>query len=599
MVFNAYRLKLAATCLGLAVGGSIVQAQTAAPASDGLLVPGLSLAPRDGRSMGPRALPEVELSADILFQILASEVAAQRGALSAATGTSLELARFTRDPRLARRAVEFSLASGDMVRALDAAQVWVELDPADVEARQTALSLSAAAGRVEGLGATLRSRIASAPDKSAAVIEARRIVSRLEDKRRALSVLEEALADVAALPESHLALARASAAAGNMPRALNEARAALAAEPDSEAAAMLALQFGAEAEPDQSVAAARVFLVAHPEARNLRVLLVRALASQKDFKGAKAELASMARANPEDFEVLYMQGALAYQAGQADEADTYLKQYLAIHEQRSSASNSLPPLPEADNALFLRVQIAEDQGRFDDAFDLLDKVDDPAAILTARLRQAVLRAKQDRLDDARKLLAAIDPRNAREGVQVALTESQILRAADRRDDAVMVLEAAAKRYPDTPELMYDLAMLYEQQNRIEDMESRLRRVIAVKPDHAHAYNALGYSLADRKQRLPEARRLIERAFKLAPEDPFIIDSMGWVHYRQGDNAKALSYLQRAYQLRPDAEIAVHLGEVLWATGQHDKARQLWREVQAKDPANEALRTTLARLEVQL
>jgi len=532
-----------------------------------------------------------------MFQVLASEVAAQRGAFGPATSTTLDLAEKTRDPRLARRAVEFALAGGDLVRALDAAQAWAELDPSDVEARQTALSLAAAAGRVEGMGSALRARIAAAPDKSVAIVDARRVVARLDDKRKALSILEEALTDVRNLPESHLALSRVAAAAGDKPRALQEARAALDAQPDSEAAAMLALQMGVETEPDQSVARARAFIATHAESRNLRVLLARALASLKDYDGARDELQALARANPEDFEILYMQGALAYQSQRPSDADGYLKQYLEVHEQRTAKGAA--PLPEADNALFLRVQIAEDQQRYDDAFDLLAKVDDPDAALPARLRQAVLRGKQGRVDDARGILHLIDPRDVREGSQVALTEAQILRNAGDRDEAVKVLEAANQRYPDAPDLMYDLAMLYEQQNRIDDMESRLRRIIAIKPDHAHAYNALGYSLADRNVRLPEAKRPIERAMNLAPDDPFIVDSMGWVHYRMGDNAKALSYLERAYELRPDAEIAVHLGEVLWASGQQARARELWREVQSKDPSNAALRGTLARLDVTL
>ncbi|MEK7944410.1 tetratricopeptide repeat protein [Pigmentiphaga sp. YJ18] len=596
MLFNAHRLKLAAAWVGLATAVSAVSAQGAPPASDELLVPGLSLSPM-GRAIGPRALPNVDLSAEILFQVLASEVAAQRGAFGPATSTTLDLAEKTRDPRLARRAVEFALAGGDLVRALDAAQAWAELDPSDVEARQTALSLAAAAGRVEGMGSALRARIAAAPDKSVAIVDARRVVARLDDKRKALSILEEALADVRNLPEAHLALSRVAAAAGDKPRALQEARAALDAQPDSEAAAMLALQMGVETEPDQSVARARAFIATHAESRNLRVLLARALASLKDYDGARDELQALARANPEDFEILYMQGVLAYQSQRPSDADGYLKQYLEVHEQRTAKGAA--PLSEADNALFLRVQIAEDQQRYDDAFDLLSKVDDPDAVLPARLRQAVLRGKQGRVDDARRILGLIDPRDVREGSQVALTEAQILRNAGDRDEAVKVLEAANQRYPDAPDLMYDLAMLYEQQNRIDDMESRLRRIIAIKPDHAHAYNALGYSLADRNVRLPEAKRLIERAMNLAPDDPFIVDSMGWVHYRMGDNAKALSYLERAYEIRPDAEIAVHLGEVLWASGQQDRARQLWREVQSKDPSNAALRGTLARLDVTL
>jgi tetratricopeptide (TPR) repeat protein len=364
--------------------------------------PGLLLSPFETENSSSQSLPAVDLTGEIVFQVLASEVAAQRGSFSAATGTSLELARFTRDPRLARRAVEFAMAGGDVVRALDGAQLWAELDPKDPEARQTALTLAAAANKVDGLGAALRSNIASTPaaDKGRAIIETRRILSRLEDKKRALSILEEALTDVRDLPESHIALADGSAAAGDIPRALQEARAAQALQPDSAIVAMLALQYGIQVDPDKSVAAARAFIAAHPDSRNMRVLLARALASTKDYDGALAELQSMAVANPKDVDVLYLQGVISYQAGKLPQADDFLSRYVDAQAQARAHDKSIPPSAEASDAQFLRVQIAEDQNRLDDAFNLLAKVDDPRMALTARLRQAVIRSKQNRLDDA-------------------------------------------------------------------------------------------------------------------------------------------------------------------------------------------------------
>ncbi|GAA4339227.1 tetratricopeptide repeat protein [Pigmentiphaga soli] len=584
--------------LGVALTASLAQAQ--APGSD-LLVPGLSAAAAAGpRRTPPPPPPSVDVDAELIFQVLASEVAAQRGAYAAAIGTSLELARYTRDPRLARRAVEFALAGGDMVRALDASQLWAELDPSDAEARQTALSLAAAAGKVDNLGATLRSRIAAAPDKGAAVIDARRILGRLEDRKRALAILEEAVRDVPNLPETRVSLARFAAMAGDMPRALREIQAAQAQQPQSEAIAAQALQYGIEVEPDRAIAGARAFIVSNPPARELRLMLVRALVTVKDFNGAQAELQSMANADPSDAEVVYMQGAVAYRAGDLDAADRFLQRYQAAQGSAAGATpGGLPPLADGDSAVFMRAQIAEDQNRLDDAYELLNQVDDPSAALDARLRQAVLRGKQGRIDDARKLIALIDPRDEREAARTALTESQILRNAGQRDEAIKVLQAASGKYPENTALLYDLGMLYEQQNRVADMESTLRRVIALDPGHAQAYNALGYSLADRNMRLSEAKALIERALNLQPDDPFIIDSMGWVLYRMGDNTGAIKYLKRAYGIRPDAEIGVHLGEVLWAAGEQGQARELWRSVQQKDPSNEVLKSTLARLAVTL
>jgi Flp pilus assembly protein TadD len=159
--------------------------------------------------------------------------------------------------------------------------------------------------------------------------------------------------------------------------------------------------------------------------------------------------------------------------------------------------------------------------------------------------------------------------------------------------------AASQRFPDDTDLLYEQAMVAEKLDRLVEMERLLRRVIALKPDIAHAHNALGYSLADRGIRLPEARALIQRALELSPGDPFITDSLGWVEFRLGNQDEALRLLRQAYAARPDTEIAAHLGEVLWALGQRDEARRIWQESAGRDAANDVLRETLARLKVGL
>jgi Flp pilus assembly protein TadD len=161
-----------------------------------------------------------------------------------------------------------------------------------------------------------------------------------------------------------------------------------------------------------------------------------------------------------------------------------------------------------------------------------------------------------------------------------------------------VLQAASQRFPDDADLLYEQAMAAEKVGQLDAMEAALRRVIALKPDHAHAYNALGYSLADRNLRLAEAKTLIEKALQLTPGDPFITDSLGWVEFRLGNREEALRLLRQAYKSRPDAEIGAHLGEVLWAMGQRDEARRVWAEASSRDAANDVLRETLVRLKVQ-
>jgi tetratricopeptide (TPR) repeat protein len=150
--------------------------------------------------------------------------------------------------------------------------------------------------------------------------------------------------------------------------------------------------------------------------------------------------------------------------------------------------------------------------------------------------------------------------------------------------------------PNYPDLLYDHAMAAEKVNRLDVLEGNLKQLIKLRPDHAHAYNALGYTLADRNQRIDEAYGLIDTALKLAPEDPFIMDSMGWVLYRMGRNKEGLGYLQKAFSLRPDAEIAAHLGEVLWTVGQRDQAKKVWTDALKDNPNNELLQGTVKRFQ---
>jgi tetratricopeptide (TPR) repeat protein len=244
-------------------------------------------------------------------------------------------------------------------------------------------------------------------------------------------------------------------------------------------------------------------------------------------------------------------------------------------------------------------RIYEDQGRLDNAIEQLGKIEDTAARYPARMRQALLRARQGKIDEALAIIDAAKPETDEEVVLGASTAAQILRNADRIDDAIARLNAADLSHPDTVEIKYELAMLYERKAQLKDTERLLREVIALDPGHAHSYNALGYALADRNQRLPEALALITRALEISPQDPFIMDSMGWVKFRMGDRPAAIEYLTKAYEKRPEADIAAHLGEVLWAQGDRDTVTKIFKEGMAVEPTNATLLETVKRLGVKL
>ncbi|SHH04586.1 Tetratricopeptide repeat-containing protein [Pollutimonas bauzanensis] len=547
-------------------------------------------------------LPAVKLTADILYRILASEIAAQRSQYDMASQTLLDLARETSDPRLAKRAFQFSMADRDLARSLQAARAWVLLAPNDPEAVASSLALAASNGQTAGLAAALGTRIEKAENKEQAIIQASAIVSKMADKRMALDVLEKALhPSVRSLPVAHLALADAAWAAADPARALAEARRALALDPESEVTAQRVLEYGLKVDSVAAINETRAYIAKHPDSRKLQLLLVNRLVDRNDFNAALAQVKAMRQQAPEDFDLLYTEAEVNMRAERYPQAQALLEEYISVQTQRRKSVNDKASNAAADasDARLLLVQIAEKQNRLGDAIAQLDLIDEGSLRFQAQIHKAVLQAKQGNLAQARRSIDALKPQDHHERSVVALTLASIYREAGRTDMAVEILAKADAAMPDTSEIKYDLAMLYERQGKYEEFEKLMKRVIELDPNNANAYNSLGYTYADQNRKLDEAQDLLERALDLDPGNPFILDSVGWYLYRSGDYEAALEYLQRSYDQLPSADVAAHLGEVLWVTKRGDEARRIWSAGMAKDPQNETLLKTLKRLGVTL
>lgn len=582
-----------------AASGAVPASSAAAPAAqtaDAATRRPVSAVRRSGAGSAEQnedeGLPTVQLTDELLYKLLASEFAFQRGDWQSAYVTTLGAAQQTRDPRLAKRAAEIALSAKQVDEAMNAVRLWRSLAPNSDEAAQYYLSFIILGDNLAEAKPILEQRLREARPQTRGLLafQMQRLLARAKDKAAALALLDEVLAPYLDMPEAHLALAQGAFAAGDNQRARREAQLALKAKPDSEIA-VLAL---AQVTPDKAEAGKILqdFIAKNPKTREVRLAYARMLVEQKEYAKARGQFEALLKEQPQDLTSLYALGVLEVQANELKAAEQHLTTYLKV-----LAAN---PDEERDSsqALLLLAQIAEERKDTEGVLKWLSQIEPGEAYLNAQLKRAQVIAKRD-LPAARKLLHEITVSGEREQGQVVLAEAQLLRDANQVPEAMKVLQEGIRQFPDNTDLLYDYAMLAEKSSQWDTMEASLRKIMQLAPANHHAYNALGYSLAERNIRLEEAYTLIDKALKLAPDDPFIMDSMGWVQFRLGRLKEAEALLRRAYEIRPDVEIAAHLGEVLWVKGQRADAEKLWRDARNKDPQNDTLKNTLARLNVNL
>lgn len=542
-----------------------------------------------------QALPNVELTGDLLYKLTRAELEFKVGQWQSAYVTLMSVAQQTRDPRIAQRAAEMALAVKQGGEALAAIRLWRSLAPDSEQASQYFLAFAVLGDSLDEaeqvFGKNLREAAPAA--RPLLMFQMQQVLSRAKDKTASFALLERVLMPYLDTQEAHLVLAQGAFASGDGARAVREARQALALKPDSELAILMLAQVRADVAAATDLLAG--FLETHPEAREVRAAYARILIEQKQYAPARQQFLMLLKDQPENLATLYALGVMSMQIEDVPAAEAYFKQFLAVQQQR--------PVDKRETAKVLLVlsQIAEERRDVDSALAWLEKVDasDGPAFFNASIRRVQLLARRGDPDGARTLLSSLQSEDAGEQVRIVLTEAQLLRDAGQGEASYTVLENGVKRFPDSADLLYDFALAAEKLKRFDVMEASLRRVIAQAPDNHHAYNALGYAFAEHNIRLPEAHALITQALALAPSDPFIMDSMGWVEFRMGNLDQAEQLLRRAHALRSDAEIALHLGEVLWQKGEQADAWVLWRAVHAKDPDSVALKDMLLRLNLSL
>lgn len=526
-------------------------------------------------------LPKQPLTPDILFKFLLAEVAGQRGAIDIAQSTYLDLARETQDPRIARRAAEISVFARDQAGALEAARIWSATEQDSERARQTLLALLLNKGAIGEAEPMLRNVLKTESARGFMHLPA--LMGKMQDAPAALALVERLAADHPALPEAQFAIAQAAASAGRPEAAVAALQQADRLRPGWESAALLRAQILSKMSRADALAFMRDFLAAHPTAREVRLAYARVLVNANQFPEARAEFTRLTSDFPRNAEVSFAAGLLSLQMGDVDAARDLLTQTLEYDPR------------DADTVYYYLGQVAEQSKQPEVAAAHYADVRTGKYLVSARARQATLLTKAGKLDAARALLAATQGEDDAQRIRLIQAEAELLRDNKQRAEVLKVLSEGIKRFPDAPDLLYDRAMAAEKLDKLDLLEADLRRVMVLRPEDAHAYNALGYTLADRTDRLVEAIVLLEKALSLAPDDPFILDSMGWAQYRAGKLESAKDYLQRAFKLRPDPEIVAHLGEVMWMLGQRAEAGTLWQATLETHPHNEVLLETVRRL----
>ena len=521
-----------------------------------------------------------------MFQILAADLALQRGEYEVGAKIYLELATNLKDPRLARRAAQAATLSRQPALVLEAAKTWAGLEPDSAPARNMLAAVLISQRPLSESKQFLVRWIAEAADSSEVFRNLNRVFAGQKNRREVFDIIRE-VAGPYDLFDAHMAIANAAAATDTKESAVLDPAIvavdrALQLQPGSDPAAEVKAELLMRNEPQQAIKFLTEFGARYPNAHDSRYLLARILLSENKTQNARDALVGLVNKWPDDASMQYVLALSHYELKDYKAAEAVLSKLLDNEES------------DHDRVLTLLGQINEDQKRYPDALSRYRGVGDGDLYFAAQQRIALVMGKMGQVAEARAHLKTVNATPAQQ-IQLILTEGNVLREAQMLNEAFEMLQAASNNNPESSELLYDVAMSAEKVGKLDVAETALKRVIALKPDDAQGYNALGYTLVDRTDRIDEGLKLIEKAHALSPDDAFILDSLGWGYYRLGQLPKSVEYLQKAMAKRADPEVAAHLGEVLWKMGQPEAANKIWRDALTESPLHPVVTETMKRV----
>jgi tetratricopeptide (TPR) repeat protein len=535
----------------------------------------------EAEAQAPAVVTE-PLSRQMLFDVLLAEIAGQRGRLDVSVPHYLQAALESRDPRVAERAIQIASFAKNYPAALRAARHWVTLEEDNLDARKIVAALALQTGDIDEVVNQLDYIVAHSETQQQGFAVATAILSRHGEGQQVVQVMETLAERYPDSADAQLAVGRLAAVKGQLERAMTATDAALALQPGMQRAQILKAQIlirqERKAEALQVLGQA---VESSPEHAELRFAYGRLLLDAGDLEGAKEQFRSVVELAPDNSDALFSLALLELETGELKAAEKHLLQMLETGEKQQSVYYYLG---------YTMHQLGKDE----DAVEWYGKVTSGEYWTKSQLRMSKILVQQGRLEEVRESMQRLrrnDPDNA---VEIYLIEGQILSDLTLYSEAWQLYDQALAIHPDNEDLLYSRALTAEKNDRLDLAEQDMRRILEIDPENVRALNALGYTLADRTDRYEEAFEFIQRAYARKPDDPAIIDSMGWVNYRLGNLEEARAYLQQAWEMTRDGEIGAHLGEVMWMQGDRDDARRIWKESQESAPDNPVLQKVLDR-----
>lgn len=533
----------------------------------------------------PVVLPDVALTSSLLYEILLTDIASQRGQTGVAVDGALDLARKTRDPRLAMRAAHLAIESGQMDKAIEALRIWQQIEP---DSQTVSRLLSSALLRNGMIDESRREfeKVLKAEDghNGQTFLQLYQMLAAYPDKAAALKLIRDLAAPYPKVAEAHWAVAQLAQAAGDQQLALSEVRLARGLRPEWDVTASLEAMLLQKSAPQQGLEVLKHYLSDYPAAHEIRLQYARALLEQKQYSQSRAEFQRLSDENPDNPDLAYAIALISLQLNDLQSAETELK--LALDKGKK----------DQDTVQYYLGQLSEAKKDSAEAIAHYRGVKGGEFLPAAQIRLAYLLSKSGQLAEARQILNQVTVSNDQQRAQIALIDAQLLGDAKQYAEAYQVLQSAAGKMPDNPDLLYAAGMMADKVGKPEVFEKMMREVIRISPDYAQAYNALGYGMLERSERIPEAVGLVEKALQLAPDDASIMDSVGWGYYRSGKLDDSVNMLRRAFAGNPDPEIAAHLGEVLWVRGDKSEAKKVWQDSLKANPDNVPLQTVIKKFE---